>query len=35
MKALNETENINMDSEINVLKMFLLKVKQKYTVKKD
>lgn len=29
MKALNETENINMDSEINVLKMFLLKVKQK------
>lgn len=29
MKGLNETENINMDSEINVLKMFLLKVKQK------
>lgn len=29
MKALNETENINMDSEINVLKMVLLKVKQK------
>lgn len=29
MKALNESENINMDSEINVLKMFVLNVKQK------
>lgn len=33
MKALSETENIIMDSEINVLKMFVLKVKQK--LKKD